>query len=338
MVWNSNFFKGVGCGVDSGIGSSRGMQIDSWKGIAMRRNLDKITHNQNLHVGINKINFSHRRHDTTSRRQSLHGFTLIELLVVISIIALLVSILLPALKNAREAATGAVCLSNQRTISLAWVMYCDENNGYIVSGRNHEYVDESGKTIRPWAYIPQPIAGIEAKYESIRNGLLYQYVETVESYHCPGDKRSNQEATYPPALGVLGGYRSYSIPGGLFGVPKSGGWGIIPHVKVSTIKRPSEKFALIEEMDGNGANMGSWVLYPSTPSDPLGAWQDTMAIWHNDSGILGFCDGHAEIHKWVDQSTYDLCEEQYYGEPLLFGEGEDLEYMQRGYAYKELLP
>ena len=265
------------------------------------------------------------------------AFTLIELLVVMSIIALLVSILLPALKNAREAATGAVCLANQRTMSQAWVMYCDENDGYLVSGHTHDYV-YNGTTFKPWVYIPQPIAGIEAKYESIRNGNLYQYIETVESYHCPGDKRSNEEAAFPPAAGVLGGYRSYSIPGGLFGVKKDGGWGIIPLVKASEIKRPSEKFAFIEEMDGYGANMGSWVLYPPTPSDPMGGWQDTMAIWHNDSGILGYCDGHAEIHKWVDQSTYDLCEEQDYvfGQTVPYGEGEDLAYMQRSYAYKKL--
>ena len=53
----------------------------------MRSDSDKITHNKNLHVGVNKIKFLRRRHDTASRRQSLHGFTLIELLVVISIIA-----------------------------------------------------------------------------------------------------------------------------------------------------------------------------------------------------------------------------------------------------------
>lgn len=57
----------------------------------------------------------------------VHGFTLIELLVVISIIALLISILLPALKRARETAKGVVCLQNQKGIALAMNMYTDEN-------------------------------------------------------------------------------------------------------------------------------------------------------------------------------------------------------------------
>jgi prepilin-type N-terminal cleavage/methylation domain-containing protein len=54
------------------------------------------------------------------------GFTLIELLVVIAIIAVLMAILLPALNRAREQGKRAVCLNNVKTLSVAWMMYCDE--------------------------------------------------------------------------------------------------------------------------------------------------------------------------------------------------------------------
>ena len=57
------------------------------------------------------------------------GFTLIELLVVIAIIAVLMGILMPALKKAREQARAIVCLANQRTLAQAYVMYADENEG-----------------------------------------------------------------------------------------------------------------------------------------------------------------------------------------------------------------
>ncbi|HEX3359060.1 MAG TPA: type II secretion system protein [Tepidisphaeraceae bacterium] len=64
------------------------------------------------------------------------AFTLVELLVVIGIIALLVSVLLPALSKARSAANTAACLSNLRTIGQAMSMYASENKGAIAGSGN----------------------------------------------------------------------------------------------------------------------------------------------------------------------------------------------------------
>ncbi len=61
-----------------------------------------------------------------------HGFTLIELLVVISIIALLVGILLPALGAARKTAQDVVCMSNERQVGVAILAYGTDNGDYIV--------------------------------------------------------------------------------------------------------------------------------------------------------------------------------------------------------------
>ncbi|MFQ5495800.1 MAG: type II secretion system protein, partial [Phycisphaerae bacterium] len=60
-------------------------------------------------------------------QRNQRAFTLIELLVVISIIALLVSVLLPSLSAARQQAKGAVCLSNLKRLATAMVLYVNGN-------------------------------------------------------------------------------------------------------------------------------------------------------------------------------------------------------------------
>ena len=70
-------------------------------------------------------------HTRRERRERGGGFTLVELLVVVGLIAVLVSLLMPALARARSAANAAVCLSNLRQMGTAWQIYVAENRGRL---------------------------------------------------------------------------------------------------------------------------------------------------------------------------------------------------------------
>ena len=61
------------------------------------------------------------------------NFTLIELLVVIAIIAILASMLMPALSKARESARSIACCGNMKQLALIWNLYQEDNNGYLMT-------------------------------------------------------------------------------------------------------------------------------------------------------------------------------------------------------------
>src|ERR1044071_6378524 len=66
-----------------------------------------------------------------SHPKSGRAFSLIELLVVIAIIAILASLILPAMARAKARAQGSFCLNNTRQLSVAWIIYADEHNGQL---------------------------------------------------------------------------------------------------------------------------------------------------------------------------------------------------------------
>src|SRR5437667_34279 len=99
----------------------------------------------------------------------LKSFTLIELLVVITIIMLLASLLLPALKGSRETARRVLCTTNMRQLTSAWLLYYTDNQ-VLMNGMS------AGN-----GWISNGFGAA-----SITNGLMWPYCSALATYQCPG--------------------------------------------------------------------------------------------------------------------------------------------------------
>ncbi len=273
------------------------------------------------------------------------GFTLIELLVVIAIISLLLAIIVPAVKMAKRKADSASCLTNVKNLTLAWYSYQGENNGRFMSAN-----PGAASSDAPWVTYPvredgtpcqintsTPVVTDDDEKRGIAKGKMYEYgIQSFDTYHCPGDRfrKSKYDGTTI--------FRSYSIPSA-FGKGVS---------RFHQITSPSTRYVFVEEAEGRNYNFGAWEFY--TPWDTQNQysgewyWRDPIGVTHGNSGILGFCDGHAEVHVWKDSDTKARLD-MYFGNPSIhnfgwgadglnsffirsIGQTNDTEYMGRGWA------
>ena len=132
------------------------------------------------------------------------AFTLIELLVVIAIIAILASLLLPALAKSKEKGMRAVCTNNQKQLMLATVMYIGDNEDYMpwpnwggTPGIHAGWCYDSKGMGTGYRFYSNQVA-------ALKRGQLWPYINEQKIYTCPFDKTNGN-------LGRLWRQRDVSI-------------------------------------------------------------------------------------------------------------------------------
>ena len=216
------------------------------------------------------------------KASQFEGFTLIELLVVISIIALLISILLPALGNARSAAKSMACLSAERQFGVSILAYAEDNDGYFPPHRDN--VEDSSIDPNYW-YQLLTMGG----YISGETGTkVYS-----DAFFCMEHEVSNRRNAFNNGL------VSYGLSLGLiYDYDNAVEYDL---ARVSDIRRPSQTLAVLDASRGlDRPNDGSYLVYPYWVSGSA-----SRVAWprHNDVCNVLWVDGHATPVKAPNPSN-----------------------------------
>jgi prepilin-type N-terminal cleavage/methylation domain len=244
----------------------------------------------------------------TSQRALTSGFTLIELLVVVAIIAILASMLLPALSKGKLKAQGIQCMSNHKQLALAWRFYAEDNGDRLLRA-SHGGPDPNENKLA-WVTGLMNNSGSNPSNWDVNQDLvkspIWNYCgKNATIWRCPADHSTvNVIGERKPRVRSMSMNFWFGGFGGSDGGLSGGGWRL--YKKMSDLVDPGPvKTWLLLDMREDSIDIGNFAT-------DMRGWPDNWAqtgfydlpgFYHNRACGFSFADGHSEIKRWFDERT-----------------------------------
>jgi prepilin-type N-terminal cleavage/methylation domain-containing protein len=239
------------------------------------------------------------------------GFTLIELLVVVAIIAILASMLLPALTRAKCKAKGITCLNNHRQLAMGWRLYTEDNRDVLIYASGKTATDHANTWMSGNLNFDGGNASNYDPATDIYKSPMWPYFKSLTCLKCPEDTSyvvvngTNAPRVRTMVMNLyLGGF------GGEAGIWDDKQWKLyLKQSDINILPGPAKVFVFTDERE-DAINWGNFYVDMAgaatlTAPGNNAAYKiaDKPSYYHCGSCSFSFCDGHSEIKKWRDPRT-----------------------------------